>query len=69
MSASSEPHNMIVAIQGSFGHEEYTMCISFSSSVHGLTDDKGPLCNLCGSKSTEHQSSLAGSLYLLQHCF
>ena len=62
MSASSAPHNMIVVIQGNFGHVEYEMCIGFSSSVHGSTDDKGPLCNVCGSNSTVHQSSLAGFL-------
>ena len=68
------PHNMIVVTQGSFGHEECNMCISFPSSVHGSTADKWRIfTKLCDTKSTVHQSwetvvSFMGSLYLLQHC-
>ena len=41
--------NMLDVIQGRFRHEEYNMCIGFSSSAHGSTADKRPLFTLCGS--------------------
>ena len=46
---------MIVVTQGSI-RVSVIMCIGFSSSVHGSTADKRPIANLCGTKSTVHQS-------------